>query len=101
MPLRRSRCYLREPHAGVRDLAASVTWEQLQQSGAVICGTPEQCVDRIRELHDSLGFTQLLCWTRLGGLDQRKVIRSMELMQDRVMPRLREPMTYEGWMAAF
>jgi natural product biosynthesis luciferase-like monooxygenase protein len=89
-----------EPYAGVRDLAASVTWEQLQQSGAVICGTPEQCVDRIRELHDSLGFTQLLCWTRLGGLDQRKVIRSMELMQDRVMPRLREPAMDEGWMAA-
>jgi alkanesulfonate monooxygenase SsuD/methylene tetrahydromethanopterin reductase-like flavin-dependent oxidoreductase (luciferase family) len=78
-----------EPYVGVRDLAASVTWEQLQQSGAVICGTPDQCVARIRELHDTLGFTQLLCWTRLGGLDHRKVIRSMQLMQDHVMPELR------------
>lgn len=75
-----------EPYADVRDLAAAITWEQLQQAGAVICGTADQCVQRVRELRDMLGFTQLLCWTRLGGLDQRKVIRSMELMQKHVIP---------------
>lgn len=79
-----------EPYVGVRDLAAAVTWEELQQAGAVVCGTPEQCVERIRELHDTLGFTTLLCWTRLGGLDQRKVIGSMKLMQKHVIPAFRE-----------
>ncbi len=49
-----------EPYAGVRDLAAAVTWEQLQQAGAVICGTPEQCVERITQLHELFGFTTLL-----------------------------------------
>jgi alkanesulfonate monooxygenase SsuD/methylene tetrahydromethanopterin reductase-like flavin-dependent oxidoreductase (luciferase family) len=78
-----------EPYVGVRDMAAAVTWEQLQQAGAVVCGTPDQCVERIRQLHETFGFTTLLCWTRLGGLDHRKVIRSMELMQKHVIPALR------------
>lgn len=80
-----------EPYVGVRDLAAAVTWEQLQQVGAVICGTPEQCVKRIGQMQETLGFTKLLCWTRLGGLDHRKVIRSMELMQNHVIPQFRKP----------
>ncbi len=78
-----------EPYTGVRDMAAQVTWEQLQMAGAVVCGSPPECVERIRQLHDLFGFTTLLCWTRLGGLDHRKVIRSMELMQRYVIPELR------------
>ncbi|GBD25737.1 Alkanal monooxygenase alpha chain [bacterium HR30] len=78
-----------EPYVGVRDMAAQVTWEQLQMAGAVVCGSPVECVERIRQLHDLFGFTTLLCWTRLGGLDHRKVIRSMELMQRYVIPELR------------
>lgn len=79
-----------EPYVGVRDMAAQVTWEQLQMAGAVVCGSPNDCVERIRQLQEMLGFTTLLCWTRLGGLDHHKVIRSMELMQRYVMPALRD-----------
>lgn len=79
-----------EPYVGVRDMAAQVTWEQLQMAGAVVCGSPVECVERIRQLHDLFGFTTLLCWTRLGGLDHRKVIHSMELMQRYVIPELRD-----------
>jgi hypothetical protein len=32
----------------------------------------------------------MLCWTRIGGLDSRKVLRSMELMSGEVMPRVRK-----------
>lgn len=35
-------------------------------------------------------FDELLCWTRTGGLDNRKVLRSMELMSGVVMPRVRQ-----------
>jgi hypothetical protein len=35
------------------------------------------------------GFTTVLCWTRLGGLDHRKVLRCMELMEQSVIPKLR------------
>jgi hypothetical protein len=47
----------------------------------VICGD--------LDYQQGYGFTDLLCWTRLGGLDHRKVLRCMELMRDRVMPHLR------------
>jgi natural product biosynthesis luciferase-like monooxygenase protein len=79
-----------EPYAGVRDLAAAVTWEQLQQAGAVICGTPAHCVERIGQLREMFGFTTLLCWTRLGGLDHRKVLSSMELMEKQVIPHFKK-----------
>ncbi len=78
-----------EPYTATRDLAAAVTWEQLQQVGAVICGTPQQCVQRIGQLREALGFSTLLCWTRLGGLDHRKVLASMELMHRDVIPRFK------------
>jgi hypothetical protein len=35
-------------------------------------------------------FDEMLCWTRIGGLDSRKVLRSMELMSGEVMPRVRK-----------
>lgn len=79
-----------EPYAGVRDLAATVTWEDLLQAGAVVCGDPDHCVRRIRELQEVFGFTTFLCWTRLGGFDHKKVLRSMELMQRHVIPHFRD-----------
>lgn len=30
-----------------------------------------------------------LAWTRIGGLEHAKVLRSMELMRDKVMPQVR------------
>ncbi len=32
----------------------------------------------------------MLCWTRIGGLETKKVMRSMELMSGQVMPRVRK-----------
>lgn len=75
-----------ENYVDTRDLAASITWQQLRDAGAVVCGTPDQCIERIAQLHQTFGFTTLLCWTRLGGLDHRKVLASMELMQEHVIP---------------
>ena len=55
-------------------------------SHCLVCGNPELCVRQIENLHKMYGFTQILCWTRLSGLDNRKVLRSMELMQRHVIP---------------
>jgi len=35
------------------------------------------------------GITHYLAWTRIGGLAHKKVLRSMELMRDKVMPQVR------------
>ncbi len=56
---------------------------------SVICGSPDFVTERLAELQQIYGFTDLLCWTRLGVLGQEKVLRSMELMRDKVMVGLR------------
>ena len=62
----------------------------LLERDAVICGGPDYVVEKLAEFQKSFGFTDLLCWTRLGGLAHRKVLRSMELIRDKVIPHLRD-----------
>jgi len=65
-------------------------FELLTEHKYVIAGPPDYVVEQIAKAQDIYGMTELLCWTRLGGLDNDKVLRSMELMQDRVFPHVRE-----------
>lgn len=75
-----------ETYPGIRKAVQSVQWDELLSSGTVICGNPASCIRQIEELRERYGFTQILCWTRLSGLEHRKVLRSMELMQSHVIP---------------
>jgi alkanesulfonate monooxygenase SsuD/methylene tetrahydromethanopterin reductase-like flavin-dependent oxidoreductase (luciferase family) len=75
-----------ENYGHIRYAARMVQWDELLESGALVCGNPESCIRQIEELQRKYGFTQLLCWTRLSGLDNRKALRSMELMQRHVLP---------------
>jgi alkanesulfonate monooxygenase SsuD/methylene tetrahydromethanopterin reductase-like flavin-dependent oxidoreductase (luciferase family) len=77
-------------YTAFRDIASAISWETLLEREAVICGSPDYVVEKLAEFQKSFGFTDLLCWTRLGGLDHRKVLRSMELMHDKVIPHLRD-----------
>jgi luciferase family oxidoreductase group 1 len=79
-----------EMYAAFRDVASQISWEQLLELNAVICGTPDLVTEQLATFQDVYGFTDVLCWTRLGGLDHRKVLRSMELMRDKVIPNLRD-----------
>lgn len=79
-----------ETYTGCRDLAAGVDWDTLVNGDAVICGDPDYVSEKLQVYQKIYGFTEVLCWTRLGGLDHHKVMRSMQLMQDRVMPNLRD-----------
>jgi luciferase family oxidoreductase group 1 len=79
-----------EVYAKTRDVAATVSWEQLLQAGAVICGNPDDCIAQIEHIRDQYGASQLLCWTRLGGFDNAKVLRCMELMQKYVIPHFKQ-----------
>ena len=79
-----------EMYTAFRDLAATASWEMLLEREAVICGDPDYVAERLLEFQRIYGFTDLLCWTRLGGLDHRKVLRSMQLMNDKVIPKLRD-----------
>jgi len=73
-----------------RDFLESASWEAVVQGGAVVCGSPDQVVDRIAQISEICGMTHYLAWTRIGGLAHDKVLRSMELMASKVMPQLRK-----------
>jgi luciferase family oxidoreductase group 1 len=75
-----------ELYAKTRELAANISWDQLLAAGAVICGDRDHCIEEISKLECNYGVSQILCWTRLGGLDQKKVLKSMELMHKYVIP---------------
>ena len=75
-----------EAYPNIRQAARTVQWDELLGSGALICGNPASCIKQIEDLQTQYGFTQILCWTRLSGLEHRKVLRSMELMQRHVIP---------------
>ncbi len=79
-----------EMYAAFRDHLTEVAWEELLAGDVVICGSPDHVTEKLAGFQQTFGFTEILCWTRLGGLDHRKVLRSMELMRDKVMPHLRD-----------
>jgi len=79
-----------ELYTQFRDGIEAITWDQLVEGDAVICGDPDFVVEKLHKYQQIYGFTEVLCWTRLGGLDHRKVLRSMELMQNKVIPHLRD-----------
>lgn len=79
-----------ETFAKIRDLAAVVDFNSLVEGGGVIAGDPDYVCRRIEEVEREYGFTDLLVWTRLGGMDSRKVLRSMELMDRHVIPHFKE-----------
>ena len=78
-----------EMYTAARDWLQTLEWDAVVQSGAVVCGSPDQVAERIAQINELCGITHYLAWTRIGGLAHSKVLRSMELMRDRVMPQVR------------
>ncbi|MCA9772384.1 MAG: LLM class flavin-dependent oxidoreductase [Myxococcales bacterium] len=59
-------------------------------SHGFLVGTPEEVRTKLERLRASYeGMTDLLCWTRLGGLDHKRVMRSMELLVEKVVAPMR------------
>jgi natural product biosynthesis luciferase-like monooxygenase protein len=79
-----------EMYSKTQKLATNLTFEVLLGGTSMVCGDVDHCAERLSSLAKSYGFDELLIWTRLGGLDTKKVLRSMELLSDSVMPKVRK-----------
>ncbi|MDP6707782.1 MAG: LLM class flavin-dependent oxidoreductase [Alphaproteobacteria bacterium] len=53
-------------------------------------GTPERVTEILKTYMHKTGSRHLICQMRIGGLEHDKVMRSMELFTNEVMPALRE-----------
>jgi natural product biosynthesis luciferase-like monooxygenase protein len=79
-----------EMYSKTQVLAKNLTFEVLLDGTSMVCGDVDTCADKLSSLAKSYGFDELLIWTRLGGLETSKVLRSMELLSDAVMPKVRK-----------
>jgi natural product biosynthesis luciferase-like monooxygenase protein len=77
-----------EMYSKSRHVAETLSFDSLADSPLMVCGDVDHCVEKLAKVTKDFGFNELLCWTRIGGMDNPKVLRSMELMSDRVMPRV-------------
>jgi luciferase family oxidoreductase group 1 len=72
--------------AKYRDRPADL--DAAQSAGNVLAGDPEHVLAELRAMQDEWHLTDLILWTRVGGLAVEKVARSMELFSEHVMPGL-------------
>ena len=65
-----------------------ISYDEVLEDFAVY-GTPEAVADRLLELREALGHSTLSVWMNSGGqVPHARVLASMRLFADRVMPRL-------------
>ena len=55
----------------------------------IIVGTAEECLRKI-ERYEEAGVDQLLCYVQFGDLPHDKVMRTLELLSNDIMPKLAE-----------
>lgn len=72
------------------DEAGGMTIEGLREGGVVYVGEPDGLIREIETLYDETGLQHLICWMRFGGLEHEKVLRSLELFAEKIIPHFRD-----------
>ena len=70
----------------VRENLLALTEEQALDQAAIV-GDAEEVADRVRMHHEALGVTHFMGAFSRGGVAHDKVLRSMRLFAEKVMPR--------------
>ncbi|WIX80965.1 LLM class flavin-dependent oxidoreductase [Amycolatopsis carbonis] len=70
--------------------AGGPTLDGLRDAGVVYAGDPAGLVAEIETLYEETGLQHLICWMRIGGLAHEKVLRSLELFAEHVLPRFHD-----------
>lgn len=70
----------------IADKIGDVSW-LVEESGTVVCGSPETCVEQIRRFVE-LGATEVIL--RVDGVSHERVTRSLELLATEVMPHFKD-----------
>jgi alkanesulfonate monooxygenase SsuD/methylene tetrahydromethanopterin reductase-like flavin-dependent oxidoreductase (luciferase family) len=65
----------------------TLTYDAIRRERAIF-GEPSYCLERIHQVREALGVQQLMAWMNIGGMPHDKVLRSMRLFAERVLPAL-------------
>ena len=63
--------------------------EWWQEHGACYFGSPETVAASLRDWHEASGVTNTLCWMNTGGMPTDRVLNSVRLFGEQVIPRFR------------
>lgn len=74
--------------AGMKPFA-ELSYDELLAEGYAVVGSPDSVTARLRELHDELGFGQLIGLLAPGDITHERTIRGMNLFASDVMPAIR------------
>jgi alkanesulfonate monooxygenase SsuD/methylene tetrahydromethanopterin reductase-like flavin-dependent oxidoreductase (luciferase family) len=55
----------------------------------MLFGNPDTVAKKIKWMRDELGVNYVMCWMNMGGLEHARVLKSMSLFANEVMPRFR------------
>jgi alkanesulfonate monooxygenase SsuD/methylene tetrahydromethanopterin reductase-like flavin-dependent oxidoreductase (luciferase family) len=72
-----------------RSMEAPETFEDIQEAGIVICGSPSTVREQLLAQVEELGLRQICLLFAFGNLPHEKVMRSMQLFATEVLPALR------------
>jgi alkanesulfonate monooxygenase SsuD/methylene tetrahydromethanopterin reductase-like flavin-dependent oxidoreductase (luciferase family) len=70
--------------------AVKLSWEQYQEAGIAVIGTPDTVIKKLRRLYDQTGTGQLLMMMHAGKMPNDVVMRSQKLFATEVLPAMRE-----------
>jgi alkanesulfonate monooxygenase SsuD/methylene tetrahydromethanopterin reductase-like flavin-dependent oxidoreductase (luciferase family) len=73
-------------HAAGAAKMAKTTFEDLQAQKRILFGSPEYVAENLIGLARRFGITQVCCQFNFGGMPRDKVLRSMQLYHEKVMP---------------
>ena len=79
-----------EVYSKSRDFAQVVEFDDLVDGPVMVCGDTDHCTEKLIGMAREYGFNELLCWTRIGGLDNRKVLSAMAMLASDILPAVRK-----------
>ena len=74
---------------GKLEAIAELSLDEMLDQGIVFVGTPEQVAEQIERVGGIPGVTEFGMIAHYGGIDHSRVLRTLQLFADRVMPALR------------
>ncbi len=87
-----------ERAAAVKALSPEVRREGYVRSH--VCGTPDQCFERLQKLQEFLGISEFTLTFKYGDMPYETADRSLKLFAEKVLPRLHEIEVPEPAVAA-
>ncbi|MFB3164448.1 LLM class flavin-dependent oxidoreductase [Neobacillus sp. 179-J 1A1 HS] len=74
------------PTFGVISRERDIDYDSFLESENTLVGSPEKVIRDIERYKQETGLNNIILWMNIGGQQQEKVLKSMELFSEKVMP---------------